>query len=141
MLKTIVAIERDGLDVRVLALNFDVPNAEFDLKAAVKAACTEYCKTEEGRATYEYNCDSFNWADFAMSVPAALCEKHGFQMLQSDVADEDVDWDEELVDANDIYDETDEDACAGCNGCDGTNCDQGNPDCMGCDGSRSCDCN
>ena len=35
MLRTVVAIERDGLDVRVLSLQFDVPNAEFDLKDAV----------------------------------------------------------------------------------------------------------
>ena len=130
MLRTIVAIERDGMDVRVLALNFEVPNADFDLKAAVKAACTEYCNTEAGRRTYAYNCNSFNWADFAMSVPAEICEKHGFKLVQSGVADEDVDWDEELVD--DI--ETEEDACIGCPGCDGTNCTHDNPDCHGCDG-------
>lgn len=135
MLRTIVAIERDGMDVRVLALNFEVPNAEFDFKAAVKAACTEYCQTEEGRATYEYNCSSFNWADFAMSVPAEICKKHGFELIRSDVADEDVDWDEELVNPNDVYEDDEDEKCKGCSGCDGTQCTSFGCDCMGCTGN------
>lgn len=108
MLKTIVAIERDGIDIRVLALNFEVPSADFDLKAAVKAACTEYCKTPEGLETYRYNCNHFNWADFAMSVPAEFCEKHGFKFVQSNVSDEDVNWDEQLVDDDEIPNEEDD---------------------------------
>jgi hypothetical protein len=135
MLKTIVAIERDGLDVRVLALNFDVPSADFDLKSAIKAACTEYCQTEAGRQTYEYNCSSFNWADFAMSVPAEICEKHGFKLIQSDVADEDVDWDEELVNSDDVYEDDEDEKCKGCSGCDGTQCTSFGCDCMGCTGN------
>ena len=135
MLRTIVAIEREGLDIRVLALNFEVPNKDFDIKAAVKAACTEYCQTEAGRKTYEYNCSSFNWADFAMSVPAEICEKHGFKLIQSDVFDEEVDWDEELVDECTLCTCDDEAECEGCCGCDGTNCDKGCPDCLGCTGT------
>ena len=115
MLRTIIALEQDGLDVRVLALNFEVPNAAFNLKAAIKAACTEYCQTESGKATYEYNCHSFNWADFAMSVPAEICEKHGFKVIQSDTTDEVVNWEEELVDDSDI---PDDDECIGFTGCD-----------------------
>ena len=30
MLRTVVAIERDGLDIRVLTLQFDVPSEEED---------------------------------------------------------------------------------------------------------------
>lgn len=108
MLKTIVAIEQDGMEVRALALNFDVPSEDFDLKAAVKAACTEYCKTPEGLETYRYNCNHFNWADFAMSVPAEFCEKHGFKFVQSNVSDEDVNWDEQLVDDDEIPNEEDD---------------------------------
>jgi hypothetical protein len=102
MLKTIVAIEHDGADIRALALTFNVPSEDFDLKAAVKAACTEYCKTPEGLETYRYNCNHFNWADFAMSVPAEFCEKHGFKFVKSNVSDEDVNWDEQLVDDDEI---------------------------------------
>lgn len=49
MLRTVVAIERDGLDIRVLTLQFDVPGEEFDLKEAVCKAATDYCKTTDGR--------------------------------------------------------------------------------------------
>ena len=52
--------------------------------------------------------------------------------FQSDVADEEVDWDEELVNEDELC----EDECIGCNGCDGTNCDQCKPDCLGCEGCR-----
>lgn len=69
MIQTIVAIECDGWDVRTLTINFNVPNKDFDLVAAVKLAATDYCKTDEGKRVYIYNCWNFNWADFAMSVP------------------------------------------------------------------------
>lgn len=132
MLKTLIAIERDGLDIRAIALNFEVPDEKFNLRAAVRAACTEYCKTEQGRNTYEYNCSSFNWADFAMSVPAEICEKHGFKVMRSDVMDEEVNWDEELVNPEDIYGPEDDDECACCEGCDGNKCPVGNYECPGC---------
>lgn len=82
MLRTVVAIERDGLDVRVLSLQFDVPNAEFDLKDAVCKASTDYCKTPDGKRTYKYNC--------------------------SYVSDIEVDWDEQLVDDSQIEDDDEE---------------------------------
>ncbi len=98
MLRTVIAIERDGLDLRVLTLQFDVPSKEFDLKDAVCKAATDYCKTPDGKRTYDYNCSFFNWADFAMSVPQEFCEKHGFKRIDSVVSDIEVDWDEQLVD-------------------------------------------
>lgn len=98
MLRTVVAIERDGLDFRVLTLQFDVPSKEFDLKDAVCKAATDYCKTPDGKRTYDYNCSFFNWADFAMSVPQDFCEKYGFKRVDSVVSDIEVDWDEQLVD-------------------------------------------
>ncbi len=109
MLRTVTAIERDGLDVRVLVLNFDVPSKEFDLMAAVKAAALEYCQTEDGKKTYNYNCRCFNWADFEMNVPNEICAKHGFTVLESPVSDLVVDWDEQLVDEAEVYPEEKED--------------------------------
>ena len=32
MLRTVVAVERDGIDIRVLTLLFEVPNEEFNLE-------------------------------------------------------------------------------------------------------------
>ena len=108
MLCTVVAIERDGLDVRVLSLQFDVPNAEFDLKDAVCKASTDYCKTSDGRMVYEDNCSYFNWADFARYVPQEICEKYGFRRIDSVVSDIEVDWDEQLVDDEQIEEYSDD---------------------------------
>lgn len=110
MLRTVVAIERDGLDVRVLTLQFDVPSKEFDLKDAVCKAATDYCKTTDGRKIYDYNCSYFNWADFAMSVPQKLCEKYGFKKIDPATSDIEVDWDEQLVDDAQIEDDNQEDS-------------------------------
>lgn len=60
MLQSVTAIECDGWKVRTLAMVFEVPGEDFDLKAAVMAAATEYCKTEEGGKTYSHNCRCFN---------------------------------------------------------------------------------
>lgn len=102
MLRTVVAVERDGFNARVLTLHFDVPSKGFDLVAAVRKAATDYCKTENGKKVYEYNCSAFNWADFDMSVPQEFCEKNGFRKVDSTVPDIEVDLDEQLVDEFEI---------------------------------------
>jgi hypothetical protein len=109
MLRNVVAIERDGLDFRTLTIVFEVPDDAFDLVEAVKKASTEYCQTEEGIATYRYNCHSFNWADFAMSVPNEICEKYGFKKVVDGIlSDIEVNWDEELADESQILDKEDD---------------------------------
>lgn len=107
MLQTVVAIERDGLDVRTLTLLFEVPDEHFYLEYWVRKAATDYVKTEEGRRVYSYNCHWFNWADFAMSVPNSFCEKYGFRMVDTALSDITVDWDEQLVDDSQIEDDDD----------------------------------
>jgi hypothetical protein len=104
MLRTVVAIERDAMDVRVLTLQFDVPDAKFDLKDAVCKASTDYCKTPDGKKIYDYNCSYFNLADFAMSVPQEFCERYGFKRIDSVVSDIEIDWDEQLVDDSQLED-------------------------------------
>lgn len=103
MLRTITAFEQDGFNRRILVLVFDVPNEAFDLEAAVRAASVEYCRTEEGKDTYEGNCHCFNWADFDMYVPDEICEKHGFKKVRTESAEEFVNWDEQLVQDEDVY--------------------------------------
>ena len=108
MIKTIIALEQDGFDTRVLVLNFDVPNKEFNLKAAVEAAAVEYCQTVEGRETYEGNCGCFNWGDFDAHVTDEICQKHGFRKLAAESSDEIVNFDEQLVGESEIYPEEDD---------------------------------
>ena len=100
--KTVVAMERDGLDVRTIVLNFEVSSEIFDIVAAAKAAAKEYCLTEEGKRTYEGNCNCFNWGDFDAYVPQNICRRHGFAKIEPPVPDVFVDFDEQLVDEYEI---------------------------------------
>lgn len=110
MLQNIAAVERDGMDVRVLTITLEIPDSTFDTAAAVKAACTDYCTTEEGLRIYEGNCGCFNWGDFVCYVPNEICEKYGFSKHTNDiVSDLEVDWDEHLV--NDDHLTSDEEEC------------------------------
>lgn len=73
MLRTVVAIERDGLDVRVLSLQFDVPNAEFDLKDAVCKASTDYCKTPDFSCSHCKQCSQVSdWRTMLMHIGLGL---------------------------------------------------------------------
>ena len=109
MLRNIVVIRRDGFDIKIITIIVDVPSFDFDLKAAVQAAATDYVKTPEGRRTYEGNCSEMNWADFSWSVPNSFCEKHGFKRIETAVLDDlVVNWDEDLIDESQIYDEDNE---------------------------------
>lgn len=121
MERTVIALERDGMDIRALAFRFQILKPDLDLHEAVKAAVTEYiATTETGRNIYRYNCDNFNWGDLASTtLPEDLCVRHGFRIIPDDEADEIVDWDEDLVnesnlppdedDENDDFEEEDND--------------------------------
>jgi hypothetical protein len=111
MLRNIVAVRRDGFDVKILTIIVDVPSFDFDLKAAVEAAATDYVKTPEGRHVYKGNHSEMNWADFSWSVPNSFCEKHGFKRIETAVLkDLFVNWDEDLVDESQVYDEEDDES-------------------------------
>lgn len=95
--KIIIAKDQNGLDIRFLILVLEGDDG-IDIMDAVKKACEEYCSTEEGKETLDYNCGCFNWADFEMHVPDEICEKHGFRKICSDVSMDEVDWNEQLID-------------------------------------------
>ena len=108
MLKTVMALGKDWLGARGLVLSFDVPDEPFDLMAAVKAAALEYCRSKDGKETYEYTLRNFDLVDFALYVPNKICMKHGFSIIASPVADLVVDWSEQLVVKEDVYLDEDE---------------------------------
>jgi hypothetical protein len=102
-LENITAVERDGFDIRVLTISLNVEEG-VDLKDAIQKASIEFCQTEEGRKIYEYNYQAFNLADFEMHVPNSICQKYGIEKLDSITMEEDMDWDEQLVNLSDVYD-------------------------------------
>lgn len=101
----ITVIERDGLTTRTLNINVEILDTNINLKKAISDACKEYCLTDEGRKTYEGNCNCFNWADFDTYVPNAICSKYGFVKIHDNYDYLDVIWDEQLVDEADIFPE------------------------------------
>lgn len=112
-IKSITAIERDGLSIRTLSMNFEILKPEVNLRDAVRKASTEYCNTVDGRKVYDYNCNSFNWADFWDNVPNAICEKYDIRKQDNIISTEDVDWDEHLVD-DEMLTLTDDYECPAC---------------------------
>lgn len=103
MLRTVVVIQRDGIYADVSTLMFEVPDTDFDLKAAVRKAAIDYCKTEDGKETFEDNGDEFNWVDFFnANVPNEFCEKYGFKKVDNAATDIEVNGDENLVDRDDL---------------------------------------
>jgi hypothetical protein len=107
MVKIIPVVDRDGLNVKVMILSLDVDKG-VDVYKAVEAACTEYCKTEEGKRTYEGNCNSFNWGDFETYVPDEICRKHGVRKIDSFMCEDEIDFNQQLVDEDEIFPEEDE---------------------------------
>lgn len=101
---TICATEQDGLNVRTLCICIQIQNThidklktEDDIINAIKEACDEYIRTDEGRQQYEYNCGCFNWADFEPYVPNSICRKHGFAKIDSLLSTIERNWDEQLA--------------------------------------------
>lgn len=103
----IIASESDGLNTRIVPIELRVSKSVTDLMGAVRNACTEYCKTEEGKKTYIYNCNNFNWGDFAANVPNSICKKYGFIKCDEPSETCDVDFNEQLVNKFDIVDNND----------------------------------
>ena len=104
MLKIIVATEADGLDITNLVMVLDVDSKDINIEQAVLNACKEYCLTDEGKRTFEGNCNCFNWGDFDTYVPNEICQRHGFRKVESNVAEE-FNFDQQLVDEYEIFPE------------------------------------
>lgn len=100
--QTITAVERDGFDLRLLTLTFEVPNdSNFDLLDNIKKTCNDFIKTETGKDALEHNCGAFNLADFNMLVPNSFCEKYGFKKINEALSNIEIDWDAQLIDEPD----------------------------------------
>lgn len=97
MLKTISAVEHDGMDIQVLTLQFEVPDKSFDLMSAIRAAAKDYCQTSDGQETLRQNNGAFNLADFNNCVPDKICKRHGFKQVDDCLSEIEIDWDTQLI--------------------------------------------
>lgn len=107
-IQIITAIERGGLNVRILTIPCKIldPDPNFDLKEAIKQAIQQYLHTPNGKTTYLYNNKCFNWADFVTNVPNEINRQYGFETIGSTslLSDIIVDWDEHLADDAELQD-------------------------------------
>lgn len=90
--KTITALESEFQNIRLLTMQFEVPDKDFDLLEAISLAVSDYAKTPEGKKVLEYNCGYFELTDVESSLPREFCKARGFSVVDS-VADEQIDWD------------------------------------------------
>ena len=100
MIINISALEYDGLAARTLSMHLEILceiQSIEEVKTMVKSACEEYLQTEDGMKTYLHNCQNFNWADFEEYVPDEICRKHGFRKINSEMADLNVDLNEQIA--------------------------------------------
>lgn len=105
-IKILTAVDCDGFKLGLLTMVFEVPDEKFDLVGTIRKAVTDYCRTEEGRKVYEYNCRRFNLENVKVSFPKERFEKYGIRYVDSFLTDGgDVEWDEQFVDDLDDEDE------------------------------------
>ena len=90
-------IANESCNDNVFVLELEVFDKSINIFEAIKKACEEYVKTEEGYRTYLFNCESFNWGDFATYVPNQICEKYGFRQIDCNHADSLVDLNEQIA--------------------------------------------
>lgn len=99
---TVSAKDQDGLNVVNYIFEFEVEDS-VDFMDAVKKASREYCLTPDGKKTYSGNCHNFNWGDFDAYVPDEICQKFGIRKVSSMSTVIDVDFNEQLVNEEDIF--------------------------------------
>lgn len=105
MRKTIIATEFYDGEFHATAVACNVPDHNFDIISAAKAAAKEYCLTTDGKTVYSGNCHTFNWGDLVTYVPNEICEKHGFTIIPDDCITEIRDFNEQLVMETEIFPE------------------------------------
>lgn len=104
-IQIIIATEQDGSQTRTVLTPCKIysNSPDFSLSEAVRQAVAEYLHTEEGKETYEYNHQCFDWADFDTHVPNRICQKYGFEKIAEPYDSLMVDWDEQLADGVEFH--------------------------------------
>lgn len=101
--RSIAVLDCDGGYTHIKLMQFLVASKHFDLRAAIIAACTEFCNADEGMEIYTSNCCCFNWGDFDLYVPEDICRRHGFVKVNSHNTIEHAFFDEHLVIDEQVY--------------------------------------
>ena len=106
---TLIATEygaaNHGLNNNIVTLDITIKNDAWsndEVLDAIKDAAKDYCLTDDGKKTYDGNCNNFNIGDLITYVPKAILQQHGIISIEEKdtIA---IDFNEQLVDENDIF--------------------------------------
>lgn len=106
---TLIATEygaaNHGLNNSFIAIDITIENdawSDDKVLNAIKDAAKDYCLKDDGKKTYDGNCNNFNIGDLIAYVPKAILQQHGIISIEEKdtIA---IDFNEQLVDENDIF--------------------------------------
>ena len=79
-----------------------------DVMPLLRDIAKDFCKTEDGKETYEDNFKEFNIGDLFQLVPASVFAAHNVIPMTSGHDTIEVDFDEQLVYEDDVYNDEEE---------------------------------
>lgn len=104
-----IGVNNHGLGNCATAFDITVDSSwsEEQVMSALHDIAKEYCLTQDGRKTYESNCNCFNIGDLTLYVPTEMFVKHGiFPKFRTNPTDAiSIDFNEQLVEESDIFPE------------------------------------
>ena len=96
----ITAIDRDGIEVRIHSLVFNIYKEKIDLIDTIKGAVASYINSGYGFREYENNCYNFNWGDLLL-IPNSFLRQFGIER-ESETESTEVDFNDQLFSVNDL---------------------------------------
>lgn len=106
-----ITIIAEDIDTDTCATTFDITVdsswSEDQIMSTLRDIAKEYCLTEDGKETYDSNCNCFNIGDLTLYVPTEIFIKHGiYPKFRTNPADAiSIDFNEQLVKESDIFPE------------------------------------
>lgn len=105
LIATEYGVENHGLNNHIIALDITIENdtwSDDNVLNAIKDAAKNYCLTDDGKRTYDGNCNSFNIGDLIAYVPKAILQQYGIISIEEKDTMT-IDFNEQLVDEEDIF--------------------------------------
>lgn len=97
-MQTIIVVN-DGKAIS-FTYNELIPNLDFE--AAAKAAAEDYLHTVHGYMYYVAQNKAFTWTDVVSTLPAYICEQHGFKPVVAQFSNKLVNADDLVIDMDTI---------------------------------------
>lgn len=80
-----------------------------DVMPLLRDIAKDFCQSEEGKGIYEDNFKEFNIGDLFQLVPASVFAAHNVIPMTSNYDTIEIDFDEQLVEEDDVYDKEETD--------------------------------